>query len=258
MEAKAITEKIKYLILLLLPLFVFLAVSLQPIHAETPLRLNTYTGPPLSNKSRTGLYDLIIIEAFRRIGLEVIISHLPAERSLINANLGLDDGDFVRISGLNKIYPNLIRVPEKITDYEFTAFTKNIDMRPEHWSSLRPYHLGIVRGWKILEENLKGVTRLFKVKNQHLLFNMLNNERVDIIIYSKFEGYWIIRKFGYASIRALSPPLVTREMFLYLNKRHINLISGIDQALKSMKSDGTFSQIVSKTLAPFNLEANDE
>ena len=250
--------KKNYSIPILLSLIAFLIVPIQVINAEIHLSLNTFTGPPLSTKDRSGLYDLIIIEGFRRIGIKVKISHLPAERSLKNANLGLDDGDFVRISGLDKIYPNLIQVPEKITDYEFTAFTKRNDIQPEHWSDLKPYYLGIVRGWKILEKNLKDATKLFKIKNQHLLFNMLEKGRVDVVIYSKFEGYWIVKKSGYRSIKALEPPLATREMFLYLNRKHINLVPLIDHALKDMKLDGTFNQIVSKTLSQYELAATNE
>lgn len=244
-------KKIVYLLILLITPFDIISADLQ-------LNLNTFAGPPLSNQDHTGLYDLLITEGFRRIDIKVTISHLPAERSIRNANTGLDDGDFVRISGLNKIYTNLIQIPEKIADYKFTAFSKRADINYRSWSDLRPYQVGIVRGWKILEENLKDVEYLFKIKNQHLLFSMLNKDRLDLIIYSKFEGYWIKNKFGYSSNKALEPPLATREMFLYLNIKHSHLVPRIDRAFKGMKSDGTFNQIMSKALSPYNLEIDHE
>ncbi|MBT4263552.1 MAG: transporter substrate-binding domain-containing protein [Deltaproteobacteria bacterium] len=248
MEPTVKSMQKKHSILILLKILFISIVSFQTINAETVLTLNTFSGPPLSTEDQKGLYDLIIIEGFKRVGRTVRISHLPAERSIFNANMGIDDGDFVRISGLDRLYSNLIQVPEKIIDYEFSAFTRNIDIRPEGWSSLTSYNLAIVRGWKILEKNLKDAKTLFRVKNQRLLFNMLDKGRVDLVVYSKYEGNWIIKKNRYDSIKVLEPPLAIREMFLYLNKRHKRLVPLLDQAFKNMKSDGTYGQIMAEFL----------
>jgi len=234
---------------LLLPL-IFLLTTISSGYAsqyKPTIVLSTFAGPPLSNNNRTGLYDRIIIEAFDRIGEEISIVNLPAERSLANANSGITDGDFVRISGLSKLYPNLIQVDEKIADFEFVAFTKK-NIQVENWESCKPYHIGVVRGWKILETNLVGCASLTKVKNQDLLFTLLQKDRVDIIVYSRFEGHEIIKEKGLTNIKPLSPPLAVREMFLYLNKKHIIIIPALTNALKDMKMDGTYMQIYDQTL----------
>lgn len=237
------------------PLILFICLLLGFVpngFGEKTLSLNTFAGPPLSNERQTGFYDLIIREGFKRIGIKINISHLPAERSLKNANSGIDDGDFVRISGLSRIYPNLLQVPEKITDFEFVVFTKNKTVAVKNWQSLYPYNVAIVRGWKILEENLASAV-LFRVKNQNLLFNMLNKSRTDFVVYSKFEGLWIIKKKKYQEIRALSPPLAVREMFLYLHKKHKNLVHPLSETFKQMKRDGSFDEIAEKSLKPYTI-----
>lgn len=220
-------------------------------HAGQRLFLTTFAGPPLSKTDQTGFYDLILIEAFQRINKSVKIEHLPAQRSLSNANQGITDGDFVRISGLDKLYSNLVQVPEKIVDFEFMAFTWRSDILLESWDSCKPYNLAIVRGWKILEKNLAGAKSLIKVKDQELLFSLLDKQRTDIAVYSRFEGYEIIREFGFKSIKVLEPPLATREMFLYLNKQHLPLIPELTKQLKTMKQDGTFETIRKKTLGRY-------
>lgn len=197
---------------------------------------------------QTGFYDLILAEAFQRTGNHIKIEHLPAERSLTNANMGITDGDFVRISGLDKLYSNLVQVPEKIVDFEFVAFTWRSDVRLENWNSCKPYNVAIVRGWKILETNLAGARSLVRVKNQALLFSLLDNHRTDIAVYSRFEGYEIIRRSGLRSITALEPPLANRDMFLYLNKRHQPMIPALTGQLRTMKQDGTFAAIRKRTL----------
>ena len=71
---------------------------------------------------------LIAKEAFRRIGVEIELPYLPTERSISAANDGLHDGELNRIAGMEKIYPNLIRVDESMMDFEFVGLTKNISM----------------------------------------------------------------------------------------------------------------------------------
>ena len=125
--------------------------------------LTTSMTSPLSKEDQTGFYDQVLIEAFRRVEQRIQITHLPTERSITNANLGISDGEFPRISGLDRLYPNLLKVPEKIDDFEFTAFTWRPDIQLKDWTSCKPYNVAIVRGWKILEANLVDVKSLVKV-----------------------------------------------------------------------------------------------
>ncbi len=239
------------MIRILRALTVFVVIFANDCWAEPSLMLGTFAGPPLSTSRGSGFYDLVLKEAFSRAGYDIKIIRLPAERSLTNADEGITDGDFVRISGLDSIYKNLIQVPEKITDFEFVAFTKHIDIPIKGWESLQPYHIAIVRGWKILENNIVGTPSLVRVKNQDLLFSLLDNDRTDIVVYSRFEGYGIIKKNKMKKLTTLEPPLAIREMFLYLNKKHSRLIPLIDANLKAMKRDGTFDKIRIKTLSPY-------
>ena len=223
--------------------------------SQSPLTLNTFAGPPLSTPDQAGMYDLVLREAFTRIGVPVRIGHLPAERSLLNADRGIDDGDFVRIAGLETTYTNLIRVPEKITDFEFVAFSRNLRITTPDWESLRPYDVAIVRGWKILEKNLAGAASLTRVKNLRILFTLLAQGRADLAVYSRFEGYEMINRLGLTDIQVLEPPLAVREMFLYLHKKHAALVPEVTAALRAMKADGTYQRIVEQTLGPYRLNS---
>ncbi len=239
----------KKLITAIFILFLFSVIS-SACFAGPPLLLSTFIGPPLSTPDQTGMYDLVLKEAFSRLGMEIDIIQLPAERSLTNANKGITDGDFVRISGLENIYQDLVMVPEKITDFEFVAFSRRMNFRTTDWQFLRPYNVAIVRGWKILEENITGTQSLVRAQNQNILFTLLDRDRTDIVVYSRFEGYSLIKKLEIKGIKALEPPLAVREMFLYLNKKHEKLAPLVADTLREMKSDGTFETIRSRTLAP--------
>ena len=229
-----------------------LMLQALPLNAQpVTLSLNTYAGPPLSTPAQTGYYDQILLEAFRRLGVAVTIGHLPAERSLQNADRGIDDGDFVRIAGLEQQYPNLLMVPEKIDDLEFVAFTRHLRLKTTSWNTLQPYHVGIVRGWKILEENLAGVRQLTAVKDQEQLFNLLKHNRMDVVVYARKEGYSLLWNQGVTDGVALEPPLVVKSMHLYLNRKHAAMVPPLAAILRQMKSDGTYAAIARQTLTRF-------
>ena len=99
---------------------IFLSIALFSISSFAEDKKFTFGSPfspPLSSTEQTGMLDQIIKNAFFRLGLSASVTRLPAERSLTNANLGIDDGDILRIKGLEKIYPNLMPIPEKIMDH---------------------------------------------------------------------------------------------------------------------------------------------
>jgi len=224
--------------------------SLTTICIASPaLIITTSVAPLVADKNGNGIYSLLLQEAFSRINQEIEIVQLLAERALMNADSGLTDGDFPRISGLEKLYPNLIRVPEKLSDYEFVAFSKHQKKTMYSWDALQPYDVAIVRGWKILEKNIVNYNSLIRTKDQKLLFDLLVNDRVDIVVYSRIAGNAYIRSQGLEGvIVALEPPLAIREMHLYLNKKHEQLIEPLSNALREMRKDGTYTKINNRVM----------
>ncbi|MCP4117824.1 MAG: amino acid ABC transporter substrate-binding protein [Desulfobacteraceae bacterium] len=230
--------------------FIGLCLCSSPVFARQPIIIGSDAAPPLSTTEQTGMLDLLVKEAFSRIGEKVIITPLPSERSLINANRGINDGDLVRINGMDRQYPNLVKVPEKICNFEFVAFSKNRDLKLSDWESLKPFSVGIITGWKILEKNVQSEI-LTMVEKPELLFKLIINNRADMVIYNRHEGYGVIKTMNLQGIHVIEPPLKIREMFLYLNKKHLKLIPRLAKALGEMKKDGTFSAIVNKSLKPY-------
>jgi len=199
--------------------------------------------PPLSQRDGSGMLDRVLIEAFRRIGRQVAFAHLPHERSLTEAEAGTIDGDSVRIAGLEAQYPNLVRVPESMTTYEFTAFAKEGHAGVSNWESLRDQDVGYLIGWKIFEENVRGAT-VNKVATARQLFTLLDRGRIAVALYERRGGEFAIKDMGLTGIRTLAPPLATREMYLYLNRKHAALLPLLAKALKDMKADGTYAALI--------------
>lgn len=206
------------------------------------LVLNDPNEPPFTTTDGQGFLDLVAGEAFRRAGVRLQLVRLPAERGLVNANAGLEDGDLTRIAGLEASYPNLIRVPEKLADWEFSAFSTQ---GPRHagWESLRTRSLGHIRGWKIYEHKLAATPAEITAENAAQLFRLLRLGRIEIALFERWQGLARIEREQLAGVQVLEPPLARREMYIYLHKRHAALVPRIARALRDIKAEGLYDRL---------------
>ncbi|HEY0832454.1 MAG TPA: transporter substrate-binding domain-containing protein [Azospirillum sp.] len=222
--------------------------------AADRLFINTGVGAPYVQEDRQGFLDLLVGEVFRRLGHEAEIAfYASAERALMNADSGVDDGDALRVRGLEAIYPNLIRVPEKVIDNDFVAYSLRQDVATTGWDALRPFQLGFIIGWKIFEANLGQGFQTTSVQNADQLFTLLAADRADLVLYEEWQGRWIARRRG-LPVKVLNPPLLSTEMFMYLNRKHAALVEPAAAALRAMKADGTYDAIARRTLVPLLAE----
>jgi len=215
---------------------------------DVDLVVNAGALPPLSLKDNNGFLDQLMIEAFKRIGKSIKILHKPSKRSLKDTNEGRGDAEYIRVAGLSKIYPNLIQVPVNVIDLGYVAFSKRDDIKIENWNSLTQYHVGILRGWKILEKNIKKTDKRYSFNEPKHMFKLLENNRLDLVVYGRYLGNVIIKEMGYDNLSVLSPPLAVKPHYLYLHKRHKKLVSKLVKSIKSIKKDGTYQKLKNKYL----------
>ncbi len=236
-------------------LSLFLALSGHSALSQQTLTLNTAFAPPVSNEQQTGFADQVVAEALKRIGYKLNTVRLPAERALINANRGIDDGDLSRVAGIEKKYPNLIRVPETIMTIDMVLFSKNMpNFVFNGWESVASYSLAIISGWKILEKNfarLGNRVEIIKTDNADQSFTLLQKDRVDFIAYSYWSGLGYLKAHNITNITLINPPLASPEFYIYLHKKHKKIIPELTAALKEMKKDGTTMKLFEKILKPY-------
>ncbi len=221
--------------------------------ARKRLQLTTVAQPPLgSTQQGPGFLEQVAREAFRRIGREIDVATLPGERSLINTESGLDDGDLMRAPGFEKAYPDLVQVPEKMGDMDFVAYAKRKDIKgPITWDTLSNYVVGYAVGWKIYDRKVKA-RDVAKARTLDELFPLLDLQRADLILIDRWQGQYAARMHG-AAVRLIEPPLASSPMFMYLNKKHAAIVPALSRALAAMKADGTYQRIYNSTLKPFEL-----
>ncbi|VAW75926.1 hypothetical protein MNBD_GAMMA12-676 [hydrothermal vent metagenome] len=232
-------------------LILHLLIVTKAITAETVLTLNMTTKAPLHTQNRSGFIDELATEAFRRAKARWVGIRLPAQRGLISSNQGVIDGEIVRVGGMEKLFLNLIPVREKVMNMEFVVFSyKPINLK-NGWKDLAGKSIAYINGWKILEENVPKSAEVIKTSNATELFKLLYKKRTDYIIYERWSGRYLLQNLSMKNVYIGKTPLATKEMFIYLHKKHHQLAYRLATTLAEMKKDGSYQQLFKKHLAKY-------
>jgi polar amino acid transport system substrate-binding protein len=217
-----------------------------------PLVLSTGTAPPYVLPDKTGFLDLLTKETFRRIGIDAGVQvHVASGRALINANNGIDDGLVMRVAGLERKYPSLVMLPERIIGNDFVAYTLDEKLKLADPQTLKTNVVGYITGWVVFDRLVGDNVNVTKVRDADQLFSLLRLGRADIALYERWQGLWLIRHTG-TPIRLLEPPLAQVDMFMYLNEKHRALAGPATAALRGMKRDGTYQALYSRAFSPLD------
>lgn len=231
------------------PLSVAAAGAVEAVKPSVYI-LNTSTGAPYTTSDRQGFLDLLVAEAFKRIGLKGEVAlYAESKRALINANDDVDQGVAMRVQNLEKDHPNLVRVPERVIDNDFVAYSRNLDVVTDSWETLKPYAVTHIHGWVIFERNMPEGQYVTTVKEPAQMFAMLDKKRVDMVLYERWQGLQYAKDQGFV-VHVHEPPLASVDMFMYVHKNYAHLVDPLASALKAMKADGAYQAIVEKTLTP--------
>ncbi|NOX09677.1 MAG: transporter substrate-binding domain-containing protein [Gammaproteobacteria bacterium] len=224
--------------------------SAQALEEMPVITLNDSNKEPFTTKDKDGFLDIVLTEAFHRIGFRLNTVHLPPERGLLSANEGIVDGEVNRIIGLDNIYKNLRRVPEKVRDSEFCALSKNpaIVNTPDE---LNKQVVGHIKGWKIYEKMMVGSKRVITAHSPEQLFRLLKINRIDVALYDCVEGLDIAKRFNINELYILEPEFDQTELFLYLNKRYVGLVSKLSKALRDIKEEGLYDNLYREKILPY-------
>lgn len=202
-----------------------------------PYLISQIEGDPLSGRAFE-----IVREAYRRIGLEAQVELLPNERGIVSADSGDTDGDTIRMAGVEGRYPNLVRVPEAVLNYDTIAFTSGLKFKVDGWDSLRPYSLCVIRGMKLAEKGSEGMQREL-VSSSESVMRMLKAGHCQVAILG--EAIWLeIDRLGTGPLRALEPPVETTPLYHYVHRRHAELVPRLAAALRQLRQDGTVAAIL--------------
>lgn len=227
---------------------VAVGLALAPsARAGDVLRFSTGMLAPWTNGDGTGFHQRLIREMGGKMGRSAELEVVPAaSRALKLADDGVIDGLAGRVAGLEREYPNLVPVPERMFVNDFVACTTPGGRLPADWAATAPFSVAYVIGWQIFEHNLPPVRELTTVKDSHHLLGLLKAGRVELILHERWQILWLARQAG-IPLACSDPPLARVPMFIYLNRRHAGLAPVAADILRRMKADGSYDAIARQT-----------
>ena len=144
----------------------------------------------------------------------------------------------------------MIRVPTPYTFIESRAFSRKQTIQKEiqqhGWSALQGSRVGIIRGMKYAENDLKDIENIVNVDTTEQLFKMLELDRIDVAIASKVSGLFLIKKFDLQSIHLLEPALQRHDLYHYLHEKNKQFTPILDKIVRTMKESGELVDLEEK------------
>ncbi len=232
--------------------------SLSKQTASLPeIVLNDTNKFPYTTANMQGFLDVLLVEAFKRIGYKLKTVRLPAERGLLSANEGIVDGEVNRIAGIEKIYKNLVRIPEQVRYSDFCVLSKNANIinSPE---MLSQHVVGYIKGWKIYEKMMKDSNNIIMANNPQQLFRLLKIDRIEVALYTCLQGNILAKELSIEGVNILEPRLNQRTMHVYLNKKHSKIVPLLSQALQDIKQEGLYEKWYKEKILPFELPSQNK
>lgn len=215
--------------------------------SETHLHISTGFTPPVSD-----FFNSVLAEVDKRLtDISISFEALPAERSLVLVNQGINDADCCRIPAVvTDQYNNLVPIDESFFSARFSVFAKKNKPHVSSFKDLKPFSVGTVEGWKIAVKKIKETApeEVHIVTTPEQLMQMLEQDRLDYGVVGYLSGLKSISLLNIDSLEAIDPPLVEKPLFLILNKKHKTLTPVFNKVLKEMKNDGTINRLYSELI----------
>ena len=130
---------------------------------------------------------------------------------------------------------------------------KSLTVEYTHFTDLTGFVIGTLRDYAYSEQFIQS-RALIKIPANHLIQNLqkLNQGTIDLTVGDERAIKYALQQFlpmQANSFDFLTPPLDTKQLYLAVsksNKSAQTIIDDFNQAIKEMKQDGSYDQIVSK------------
>ena len=210
-------------------------------YAETKLHITTGFTAPVSD-----FYNRVLKEADKRLpDISISFEVLPAERSLIMVDQGVNDGECCRIPAVVTGYKNLMPIDKSFFSARFSAFSKRDDAQIKSFADLKPFSVGTVEGWKIAVMKIKEVqpAQVHIVTTPEQMFQMIEHDRLDYGVVGYLSGLKSLARLKLKDIHPVEPPLIEKPLYLMLHRKHKGLITQFNTVFQAMEDDGTIIRI---------------
>lgn len=187
----------------------------------------------------------ILREAYSNLGMEIEFKEYPILRSIHYAHTGSVDGEVFKVGGVDKKYPNLIKIPVPLDILELMVLTRKDSPLHATWPSLRSAGIGYFRGIFFIERQIEthNITNAKALETNEQLIKMVNFGRLEAGLIARITGVMLLQKNPANNVMLHKHPIATTPVYHYLNKKHADLVPRLTEILHRMKENGRMKEI---------------
>lgn len=189
----------------------------------------------------------ILKTVYARLNVPMELKDMPAKRALAESSAGRIDGEVQRVLDVGNEYPSLLAVRPPINFIEPSAFVKSSRKAKSMaggWASIRDLKIGIVRGVGSSERGTAGMPRVTPIDTLDQAMQMLEADRIDVVVSDLFSGLVSVRKLGLQeTIVALSPPFEKIYIYHFLHEKHAAFVPEVGKVIENMASTGELERL---------------
>ncbi len=188
--------------------------------------------------------EKILMDVYKRAGIEISISPMPGRRALEMASTGAIDGETLRVYGLGENVKSLIRVPTPLSSLQTVAFAKkdkavSLTSRED----LNNYSSVIVTGVLHTHAITEGISNVREMTDPAGMFKMVEAGRADLALTSYLDGLASLKKLKIDSIVNVEPALNDQPLYHYVHESKKDVIDTIEPIIKEMSASGELASM---------------
>lgn len=188
----------------------------------------------------------ILPEIYNKLGINIDIEALPAERAKMWATDGTKDGEILRIFSYGEKNPGMVRVPTPYSSLETTAFAlKSSSISIKTKDDLKKYKVVIVRGVQHTKDMAEGLEKVHVINDSEQMMKFLEAGRADIALINTITGQGVLKSLKIDSIAPVGT-LETLDLFHYLNEKNKDIVPKVDEVIQKMAKSGELKQLREK------------
>ncbi len=219
-------------------LLIMFATSSPSLSSERVLHISSAFRAPYILPPDDGIVWSKIKKVGSRIGIEFKFVDTPAARSLLLANSGQLDGDLIRRHDVVENYPDLIQVPTAVITIEISIFSWDPSRRIDAFQDFKLIDSDIIAtqiGRKFIERKLHAFHNSIFVSDVEDIFSLLERKRIDYVVLDRLTALDVMGgRFGNTLFEVAPEPLSRVDHYLFLHKKHADLVDPINQELELM------------------------
>lgn len=183
--------------------------------------------------------EAVLGEVYRRLNLPVRFVETPGHRSLELSSTGHFSGETLRVSGLTRIYPDLLQVAPPVAYMKSAVFVRrNGWVRIETIDDLRRYKVAYLDGMIHAKRLSKFARQSIAMPTRAQAFKALNDGDVDAVIMAQISGQIACRRGGFRNVSPEPTVLQTTSVHHYIHRKHADLIPLVSAELSALKASG--------------------